>query len=167
MRDARRSSPRATGRALGGVSARLTSVVTEGWLQIGEVAETVGLSIRTIRHYDEMGVVEPSGRTSGGFRLYTHADVQRLRFVKSLKPLKFSLEEVRELLAILGQDVAGSPSVDGGGDSPDSVSRLQWFVDAGTRQCEQLRTQLAAAERVVDELRRALDERAGARDRAR
>lgn len=50
--------------------------------QIGEVAEAVGLSLRTIRYYEEVGVVPPWGRTAGGFRLYTDDDIERLRLVK-------------------------------------------------------------------------------------
>ncbi len=61
--------------------------------QIGEVAELVGLSLRTIRHYEEVDLVPPSGRSSGGFRLYTDADIARLRLVKHMKPLDFTLEE--------------------------------------------------------------------------
>ena len=60
-------------------------------MQIGEVAEQVGLSLRTIRYYEEVGLVTPSSRTSGGFRLYTETEVARLRLVKRMKPLEFSL----------------------------------------------------------------------------
>jgi DNA-binding transcriptional MerR regulator len=124
--------------------------------QIGEVAEAVGLSIRTIRHYDEMGVVEPSGRTSGGFRLYTDADIERLRLVKQLKPLQFSLEQIHELLALLDERAGAT------GDD-DARSRLEWFVETGEAQCEALRRQLAASEHVVDELRSALGDRSAVR----
>jgi DNA-binding transcriptional MerR regulator len=44
-------------------------------MQIGEAAERVGLSLRTIRHWDEVGLVVPSARSNGGFRLYTEADI--------------------------------------------------------------------------------------------
>ena len=43
--------------------------------QIGEVAERTGLSLRTIRYYEEVGLLSPSGRTAGGFRLYADSDV--------------------------------------------------------------------------------------------
>ena len=67
-------------------------------MQIGEVAERTGLSLRTIRYYGEVGLVEPSARSRGGFRLYTETDVDRLNLIKRMKPLEFSLEETRELL---------------------------------------------------------------------
>ena len=47
-------------------------------MQIGEAAERVGLSIRTIRHYEEVGLIVPSARSGGGFRLYTEPDLARL-----------------------------------------------------------------------------------------
>ncbi len=72
-----------------------------GLSQIGEVAELLGLSIRTIRHYEEVGVVPPSGRTPGGFRLYSESDIDRLRQVMGMKPLGFTLEEIHELLDLL------------------------------------------------------------------
>ena len=69
-----------------------------GRYQIGEVAEAVGLSIRTLRHWDEVGIVVPSARTVGGFRLYTDDDIVVLGYVKKLKPLNFSLDEIKDLL---------------------------------------------------------------------
>ena len=71
----------------------------EAMMQIGEAAERVGLSLRTIRHWDEVGLVVPSARSNGGFRLYTEADIECLALVKTLKPLDFTLEQTRELLA--------------------------------------------------------------------
>ena len=66
--------------------------------KIGEVAEATGLSIRTLRHYDDLGLVVPSGHTTGGFRLYTDDDVERLLLVRRMKPLGFSLERMRQFL---------------------------------------------------------------------
>ena len=72
-------------------------------LQIGEVAERAGLSLRTVRYYEEVGLVVPSARTSGGFRLYSGRDVERLLLVKRMKGLRLSLEEMRELADLLEQ----------------------------------------------------------------
>ena len=69
-----------------------------GQLQIGEVAERTGLSMRTMRHYEEDGLVAPSARSDGGFRLYTEDDIARLHAIRRMKPLGFTLEEMRELL---------------------------------------------------------------------
>ncbi|MFI7495027.1 MerR family transcriptional regulator [Kocuria sp. M4R2S49] len=77
--------------------------VRGGTMQIGELAERTGLSQRTIRHYDEVGLL-PASRTEGGFRVYTERDVERLTHIKRMKPLGFSLEEMAELLDLLGAD---------------------------------------------------------------
>ncbi len=121
----------------------------EGSLQIGEVADAVGLSIRTIRHYDEMGLVEPSGRSPGGFRLYTGADVERLRLVKRLKPLQFSLEEIQELLVTLDEVTNGTASA-------DHIARLDTFASSAEERCDDLRRQLAMAEELAEHLRRSV-----------
>ncbi len=60
-------------------------------MQIGEVAERTGLSLRTIRYYGEVGLVVPSARSKGGFRLYTESDVARLLLIKQMKPLGVQL----------------------------------------------------------------------------
>ncbi|SDJ14694.1 MerR HTH family regulatory protein [Lentzea albidocapillata subsp. violacea] len=57
-------------------------------MQIGE-AERIGLSLRTIRYYEEVGLVVPSARSQGGFRPYTEPDVQRLGVIMRMKPLGF------------------------------------------------------------------------------
>jgi len=65
--------------------------------QIGEVADRVGLSLRTVRYYEEQGLVVPEARTEGGFRLYTERQIDRLFLVKKMKPLGFSLDEMRTM----------------------------------------------------------------------
>lgn len=67
-------------------------------MQIGEVAARTELSLRTIRHYEETGLVIPTARSQGGFRLYTEADVARLTVIRRMKPLGFTLDEMRALL---------------------------------------------------------------------
>ncbi|MFI7482619.1 MerR family transcriptional regulator [Kocuria sp. M1R5S2] len=74
-----------------------------GTMQIGELAERTGLSLRTIRHYDEVGLL-PASRTDGGFRVYTERDVERLLHIRRMKPLGFSLEEMADVLELLGAD---------------------------------------------------------------
>lgn len=63
-------------------------------MQIGEVAERTGLSYRTLRHYDEVGLLSPSARSDGGFRLYTDHDVEKLLVIRRMKPLGYSLDEM-------------------------------------------------------------------------
>lgn len=67
-------------------------------LTVGQVAEQLGVTVRTLHHYDEVGLLTPSARTSAGYRLYTGADLERLRTVVVYRRLGFGLDEVRELL---------------------------------------------------------------------
>ena len=69
-----------------------------GALKVGELARRTGLTVRTLHHYDEIGLLKPSLHTEAGYRLYTRADVARLQQVLSLRQLGFALEEIRDCL---------------------------------------------------------------------
>ena len=71
------------------------------FMHIGEVAARTELSLRSLRHWEEVGLLVPSGRSEGGFRLYTEHDVQRILLVRRMKPLGFSLDAMKEALADL------------------------------------------------------------------
>ncbi|MFB3885298.1 MAG: MerR family transcriptional regulator [Thermodesulfobacteriota bacterium] len=64
---------------------------------IGELASLVGMSTRTIRYYEEIGLLNSIKRMEGGKRVYTSQDIQRLKFVKRLKHLGLTLCEMQEL----------------------------------------------------------------------
>ena len=69
------------------------------YMQIGEVAESTGLTHRTLRYYEEKGLLPPPSRMEGGFRLYTDEDVQRIRHIRELVGLLgFSLAEIKEMV---------------------------------------------------------------------
>jgi DNA-binding transcriptional MerR regulator len=67
-------------------------------LKVGELARRTGLTVRTLHHWDEIGLVRPSLRTEAGHRLYSAGDVARLQQVVSLRQLGFSLDEIRNCL---------------------------------------------------------------------
>jgi DNA-binding transcriptional MerR regulator len=124
--------------------------------QIGEVADRVGLSLRTVRYYEEAGLVRPSQRTDGGFRLYGDEEIERLNLVKQMKPLGFSLQEMRQLLKARDQLERGEP-----GDPvyEGALERLSGFTVAAKTKCDGLRDQLETAESFAAELRRDLRKR--------
>lgn len=67
-------------------------------MHIGEVAARTDLSLRSLRHWEEVGLVQPSGRTDGGFRLYTEADVEKILVIRRMKPLGFSLDQMKSVM---------------------------------------------------------------------
>lgn len=68
-----------------------------GAYRIGELASRVGLTERTIRYYEELGLLDSVKRLEGGVRAYTEDDVRRLRYIRKLKTLGLSLQEMLEL----------------------------------------------------------------------
>ncbi|MEV7857991.1 MerR family transcriptional regulator [Streptomyces hirsutus] len=127
-------------------------------MQIGEVATRTGLSLRTIRHYEEAGLVVPSARSQGGFRLYTEGDVARLMVIRRMKPLGFTLDRMRELLAATdrldGHAGTGPPE---GEEREELLDSLRGFEEAARRRTADLRTQLARAEEFAITLRERIE----------
>ncbi len=80
-----------------------TAAPTRSTYRIGEVAAQVGLTERTIRYYEERGLLESVKRLDGGQRVYTDDDVRRLKFILKLKVLGLSLAEMQELETLYGR----------------------------------------------------------------
>lgn len=70
----------------------------EVWLRVGEVARRTGLTVRTLHHYDELGLLVPSGRSGGDYRLYSADDLRRLLAIQHLKSLGLSLGDIAAAL---------------------------------------------------------------------
>lgn len=122
--------------------------MTDATMQIGELAEQTGLPLRTIRHYDEIGLLKPSGRSEGGFRLYTQPDLERLLLIRRMKPMGFALEDMVDLLKIM--EVRATRSE----DSAEIDARLARYRDEAIRQREKIRTQLEMADEFIARLDR-------------
>ncbi|HEY9637223.1 MAG TPA: heavy metal-responsive transcriptional regulator [Coleofasciculaceae cyanobacterium] len=71
--------------------------------QIGSVAKESGVPIKTIRYYEELGLLQASGRTEGGFRLFNSDVFARLHFIKRAQSLGLSLSEIKEFLDVHDQ----------------------------------------------------------------
>lgn len=66
--------------------------------KIGELAKRAGVTVRTIRYYEELGLLSPTEVSPGGFRLYTEQDLSRFRFIQRFKELGLPLEEIQVLI---------------------------------------------------------------------
>lgn len=119
-------------------------------MHIGELAEKTSLSLRTIRHYDEIGLLKASGRSEGGFRLYTQEDLSRLILIRRMKPLGFSLEEMTELLRVIDTLQLGGE----GSDNPEVRQELDRFISQAVERRDKLQEQLNMADEFLDLLRR-------------
>lgn len=122
-------------------------------MQIGEVAERTSLSLRTIRHYEEVGLVRPTARSKGGFRLYTESDVQRLLLIRRMKPLDFTLDEMADLLGVLDDLATDGDSI----DRAALLDRLTMYHEAAAQRITALREQLDTAVNFADQLQQRLD----------
>ncbi|MFD0554779.1 MerR family transcriptional regulator [Streptomyces rectiviolaceus] len=120
-------------------------------MQIGEVAARTELSLRTIRHYEDTGLVIPSARSQGGFRLYTEADVARLMVIRRMKPLGFTLDEMRDLLVTTDRLDSGDEL--SAAEREELVERVRGFEQATQQRVRDLRTQLERAEEFAATLR--------------
>ncbi len=67
-------------------------------MKVGDLAKQTGLTVRTLHHYDEIGLLKPSQHSEAGYRVYTARDVTRLQQIVSLRQFGFSLDEIRDCL---------------------------------------------------------------------
>jgi DNA-binding transcriptional MerR regulator len=114
--------------------------MTETRMRIGDVAAATGVTVRTLRHYDELGLLVPSARTEAGYRLYDDADLERLYRILALRRMGFALDAIAAVL-------------DGDGRDPrPAVRRHLAHVEEQLRLAQTLKERLA---RILDVLERA------------
>ena len=127
-----------------------------GYLQIGEAASRAGLTQRTLRYYEELGLLKPASRMEGGFRLYSADDMARIDYIKNIRDvLGFSLAEIKEMVET--EDVRSQ--LKGGRRQDEGLeqrrTRLLQLKEVATRQM-----------RIVNEKRQRLkDMRTGIQER--
>ena len=109
-----------------------TSTDSDRLWKVGELAERTGLTVRTLHHYDAMGLLRPARRTGSNYRLYTDGDVRRLQQILSLRQIGLTLAEIGEWL-----------------EGPDATA-----LAAIERQLARLRQAQQATQRLVERLER-------------
>ncbi|MGY2745851.1 MerR family transcriptional regulator [Pseudarthrobacter sp. O4] len=119
-------------------------------MHIGELADRTGLSLRTIRHYDDVGLLPATARTDGGFRVYSGDDVERLMVIKQMKPLGFSLEEMAEILSILASQHTEEPNT--AEPTSDGTDRIAEFLEKAVHQRTKMARNLAQADEFIERL---------------
>jgi DNA-binding transcriptional MerR regulator len=122
-------------------------------MQIGEVAARTELSLRSLRHWEEVGLLQPSGRTEGGFRLYTEADVEKILVIRRMKPLGFTLEQMSDAMRDIEALRDPAASERHHAEARDRLAAI--LADAAGRRAK-LATQLSMADEFISELSREL-----------
>jgi DNA-binding transcriptional MerR regulator len=107
------------------------TVAVDELLTVGQVAQTFGTTVRTLHHYDEVGLLTPSERTPAGYRLYTPGDVERLATIVTYRQLDLPLDEVAALLRGDGSGIEHlRRQRDAVMDKVDELHRLVEAIDA-------------------------------------
>lgn len=99
--------------------------------KVGDIAKLAGITVRTLRFYDQIGLFSPSGQTESGHRLYNESDLSRLHQILSLKELGLSLEEIKSALS--GEQI-----------SPLEIVELQ---------IDQIKQQIKLQQKLLEQLR--------------
>ena len=121
-------------------------------LRIQEVAAEVGLTPRSIRYYEEVGLLEPAARSEGAYRLYDESDIARLRFIRGLRDdAGFSLAQIGQLLE---DEAARERNRERFRATEDPTERRAILVDALARVDGQIETLRHKADRIAGDDRR-------------
>jgi len=116
--------------------------------QIGELSRSLGITTRTLRLYEQLGLIEPPQRTEGGIRYYTKEDIRRIKFVLKVKELGLSLKQMQELAEIYRQT-----------KMPDRIMpRLIEILDAHTSAIHRRIGKLSSLARDIAEYRKRIVE---------
>lgn len=126
-----------------------TSPEPAATMQIGEVAARTELSLRSLRHWEEVGLLRPNGRSDGGFRLYTEDDVEKILVIRRMKPLGFSLDQMRDAMADI-ETLRRRDTGDSGHEQ--AINRLRAIQDEAQQRRVALVRQLQMADEFLDML---------------
>ena len=99
-------------------------------LKVGELAKRTGLTVRTLHHYDAIGLLAPSARSEAGYRLYNQSDIARLHCIQGLRCLGLPLNEIDSMLALNGASL------------PDVITQQMQALDQEIRRATDLRNRL-------------------------
>lgn len=126
---------------------------SEPLMSIGDLAAATGLSLRSIRYYDEVGLAVPVERGKGGHRLYDPAGLERIRLIMKMKPLDFTLDEMGGLLTAMDnlRDETAATEV-----REDARGKLAMFSSLVEQRWEWLQERLTIAEEFRAQLRQEL-----------
>ena len=117
-------------------------------IKIGDLAKEAGITTRTLRYYEELGMIDPVERSEGGFRLYSMDQLKKLKIIKNLKALDFELESIKEILTLKNRS-------DMGGDLAVKVLEILELqirhIDSKIEQCVNIRHDIMDTYEIIKE----------------
>jgi len=111
--------------------------------KIGDLAKRAGVTVRTVRYYEELGLLSPTETSPGGFRLYSEKDLRKLNFIKRFKNLDFPLDEILRLIDLPEEGQTKSEKIN------SSLSLLQ-------KQLEQVENKMKDLEAIKKDIKKAI-----------
>ena len=134
----------------------------EAYLQIGEVAERTGVTQRTLRFYEEKGLLKPPTRMEGGFRLYSEEDVQRVERIKRLQTLLgFTLAEIKEMVEAEEVKLQLRQQYRQDADLADRRAKIEKAIEVTERQVAVIRQKMDALADMLNHLEERLSKYRG------
>lgn len=124
------------------------SVEQQGLVKIGDFARLAGTNLRTLRYYEEIGLLRPTARSPGGFRYYRREDLDRLAMVASLQRLGLELAQIRELMDTRAE---GRPRAEFVARLRQALGAQASLIDERMAALEQQRRGLEQALEKIDE----------------
>lgn len=118
-------------------------------IKIGDFARLSGTNLRTLRYYEELGLLEPASRSNGGFRYYRPTDAHRVHLIQNLQNLGLQLDQIRDLIAPPGAENESGPApwrdrIDRAlAQQEDLISERMRFLEVQRREIQTARTKLA------------------------
>ncbi len=103
------------------------------FLKIGEIAQLAGLSVNSVRQYEQRGLLKPSARSEAGHRLYSQEEVVQLQFIKRANLAGLTLAEVKDLLALVDK-----------GERGENLPRVNEVLEEKIREAEQKMEEISA-----------------------
>ena len=127
----------------------MKSAENEEYISIGNLAKTIGLTTRTLRYYEEMGIMTPPRRLEGAVRVYAPDDVRKLKFILRLKELGLSIKEMQELDAAYAEAK----------ETDKIIPRLIEMLDKHTNNLDEKMAKLASLRKEIVEYRQRMIKR--------
>lgn len=127
----------------------------DGWLTTGDMARLSNNTLRTVRFYEEAGVLRPDRRSAGGHRLFSHRQLDRLRFITDMRSAELSLDEIRALLDLKPESATGLQAADG---LEEALERQVGALGDKIRQLNRLQRELRRVHKLLGSCRRCTDE---------